>query len=129
MAKQKLWYLGGCHCAAVQFQVCLDVSVAESIDCNCSICSKKGFLHLIVETQDFRLVKGMEMLKSYRFNTMIAEHRFCSVCGIHPFYTPRSHPDKVDVNLRCVEGIDIEKIPVQRFDGRHWEDNIAQLRR
>ena len=127
MNKQKIWCSGGCHCTAVQFRVRLDVSDLIGIECNCSICGKKGFLHCIVEPIDFTLVSGAESLSSYRFNTKVAEHRFCVVCGIHSFYTPRSHPDKVDVNLRCVEGIELEKVPVQKFDGQHWERNIAQL--
>ena len=110
---------GGCHCRRVRFEVTADIT--QVTDCNCSICSKKGFLHLIVEPAQFRLLQGQEVLVTYRFNTGTAEHKFCRYCGIHPFYTPRSHPDKVDVNVRCIEGVDLAALTIKRFDGQNWE--------
>jgi hypothetical protein len=110
---------GGCHCRRVRFEVTADIT--QVTDCNCSICSKKGFLHLIVEPAQFRLLQGQEVLVTYRFNTSTAEHKFCRYCGIHPFYTPRSHPDKVDVNVRCIEGVDLAALTIKRFDGQNWE--------
>jgi len=110
---------GGCHCGRVRFEVTADIS--EVIDCNCSICTKKGFLHLIVEPSQFRMLKGADALATYRFNTGVARHTFCATCGIHRFYTPRSHPDKVDVNARCIEGLDLSKLKVKPFDGQNWE--------
>jgi hypothetical protein len=98
---ERTWQ-GGCHCGAVRFEVTADID--EVVDCNCSICTKKGFLHLIVAPEKFRLLKGADALVTYRFNTGTAKHSFCGRCGIHAFYTPRSHPDKVDVNVRCIEG-------------------------
>ncbi|HEX4351394.1 MAG TPA: GFA family protein [Polyangiales bacterium] len=71
--------------------------------CNCSICAKKGFIHFIVAPDDFELIRGASALSEYRFNTGVAVHKFCRFCGVHPFYTPRSDPDKVDVNVRCLE--------------------------
>ena len=110
---------GGCHCGRVRFEVTADIT--QVTDCNCSICNKKGFLHLIVEPSQFRLLQGESALESYRFNTGTAEHKFCRHCGIHPFYTPRSHPDKVDVNVRCIEGIDLAALTIVPFDGQNWE--------
>lgn len=110
---------GGCHCGRVRFEVSADID--QVTDCNCSICNKKGFLHLIVEPSQFKLLQGEEALVVYRFNTGTAEHKFCGHCGIHAFYTPRSHPDKVDVNVRCIEGIDLSKLTVVTFDGQNWE--------
>jgi hypothetical protein len=115
---EKTWQ-GGCHCGAVRFEVTADI--VEVTDCNCSICTKKGFLHLIVEPEKFRLLKGADALVTYRFNTGTARHTFCGTCGIHAFYTPRSHPDKVDVNVRCLEGIDRAALTIVSFDGQHWE--------
>ena len=83
-------YMGGCHCGRVRFRV--RAELARATYCNCSICSKKGFIHLIVEPSEFELLAGAEALVSYRFNTGVAEHKFCGQCGIHPFYTPRSDP-------------------------------------
>jgi hypothetical protein len=116
---------GGCHCGQVRFEVTADIT--EVTDCNCSICGKKGFLHLIVEPSQFRLVRGEDALTSYRFNTGVAQHTFCAHCGIHPFYTPRSHPDKVDVNARCIEGLDLSDVRIVPFDGRNWEAARAAL--
>jgi len=112
-------YAGGCHCGAVRFEVTADIG--EVTDCNCSVCTKKGFLHLIVAPEKFRLLKGEEALVTYRFNTGTAKHSFCGHCGIHAFYTPRSHPDKVDVNVRCIEGIDLAVLKIVPFDGQNWE--------
>ena len=94
-------------------------------DCNCSICTRKGFLHLIVAPEQFELLKGADALTTYRFNTGTAQHTFCATCGIHPFYVPRSDPDKIDVNVRCLDGVDISAIKAQVFDGRNWEHAMA----
>jgi hypothetical protein len=116
---------GGCHCGRVRFEVTADIS--EATECNCSICTKKGFLHLIVEPSQFRLVQGADALTTYRFNTGVARHTFCSTCGIHPFYTPRSQPDKVDVNARCIDGLDVSRLRIVPFDGQNWERAKAAL--
>ena len=116
-------YSGGCHCGKVRFRVTGDL--AQSTICNCSICTKKGFVHLIVPLSAFELLAGEEALESYRFNTGIAEHKFCATCGIHSFYTPRSDPDKVDVNVRCLDDVDLGAVDVQLFDGKHWEEAIG----
>lgn len=117
--------LGSCHCGAVSFRV--KVSKYEALDCNCSICQKKGILHLIVPPEDFELLQGEENLSTYTFNTGIAKHHFCKICGIHPFYRPRSHPNDYDVNVRCLDGNAMEKFTIVPFDGKHWEENIQQI--
>jgi hypothetical protein len=115
---------GGCHCGRVRFRVSADL--AGVTNCNCSICNKKGFLHLIVARDQFELISGKDDLTTYRFNTGVAQHMFCKYCGVHPFYVPRSDPDKVDVNVRCLDGIDLETIEIKEFDGRNWEAAIQQ---
>ena len=115
-------HTGGCHCGRARFAVRADL--ARATYCNCSICTKKGFIHLIVEPSEFELLSGAEALVSYRFNTGVAEHKFCTQCGIHPFYTPRSDPDKVDVNVRCLDDVDLNRLELLTFDGRHWEEAI-----
>jgi hypothetical protein len=102
--------------------------LAVASDCNCSICAKKGYLHWIVPPADFELLSGREELTTYRFNTGVAQHTFCRVCGIHPFYLPRSDPDKIDVNVRCLDGIDPARIPTRSFDGQNWEHAMAAER-
>lgn len=118
-------YEGGCHCKAVRFRV--RVTEHEAVDCNCSICRKKGFLHLIVPPEDFTLLSGDEMLATYTFNTGIAKHLFCRNCGIHAFYRPRSHPNSFDVNVRCLDGDVLSQFKITAFDGTNWEDNVQQL--
>jgi len=85
------------------------------------MCTMKGILHLILPLERFQLLKGGELLSTYTFNTHVAKHRFCRVCGIHPFYTPRSDPDKVDVNIRCLDGDAWRRFELSQFDGKHWE--------
>jgi hypothetical protein len=103
----------------VRFVVYGDLSTVAL--CNCSICAKKGIIHLIVPAADFELVSGREDLATYEFNTKVAKHQFCRTCGIHPFYVPRSDPDKIDVNVRCLDGVDPEALRPSTFDGKNWE--------
>src|SRR5215471_19859427 len=98
-------YEGGCHCERVRFRVTADLSTVTI--CNCSICTKKGIVHLIVRQEQFELLRGKDDLTSYTFNTGVAKHTFCKHCGIHSFYVPRSDPDKIDVNVRCIDGVDL----------------------
>ncbi len=119
-------YEGGCHCGKVRFQVVLESLGA--LDCNCSICAKKGYLHAIVPRERFTLVSGADDLATYSFNTHVAKHTFCKVCGIHPFYTPRSHPDSVDVNVRCLDGNAAAQFVITSFDGANWEENVDRIR-
>ena len=118
-------YRGSCHCRAVTFEVRAPEKVVVE-DCNCSICSKFGFLHLIVPKRDFALLSGQECLTEYRFNTGIAKHTFCKICGAKPFYIARSNPDGVDVNVRCLDQMPAE-VTIVPFDGQNWEANAASL--
>ena len=118
-------YEGGCHCQAVRFEV----EAPEKLkcgDCNCSICSKSGYLHLIVPKSRFELLGGEECLTTYTFNTGVARHRFCAFCGIKSFYIPRSNPDRYDVNVRCLEPDPIGVI-IEPFDGKNWEQHAHAL--
>ena len=121
-------HTGGCHCGAVRFEVTAPAEV-EVTECNCSICSKLGYLHLIVPRKHFRLLQGEDALSTYTFNTGQARHLFCRNCGVESFYVPRSHPDGYSVNLRCLDEGTVEKISVRPFDGRHWEEAAAALKR
>jgi hypothetical protein len=115
---------GGCHCGRVRFKVTADLDRVTY--CNCSMCSKKGFLHLIVPPEKFELLSGKDNLTTYEFNTRTAKHTFCKTCGIHAFYVPRSDPDKIDVNVRCIDDIDPPALSVKTFDGQHWEEAMGQ---
>ena len=116
-------YEGGCHCGKVRFRVTADLDRVS--ECNCSMCAKKGYLHVIVTLEQFELLSGENDLATYEFNTRVAKHHFCLHCGIHSFYVPRSDPDKIDVNVRCLDGVDVDTLHVTRFDGRHWEESMA----
>jgi GNAT superfamily N-acetyltransferase len=116
-------YDGSCHCGRVRFRV--TAALDRVVRCNCSICRKKGFLHLIVPPAQFELLSGAGDLTVYTFNTGVAKHQFCRHCGIHPFYVPRSDPDKIDVNVRCLEGVDPDALEIGAFDGSSWEQAIG----
>ncbi len=118
-------YTGSCHCGAITFEVEAPESV-ELEKCNCSICTKSGYLHLIVPGSRFRLLSGREAITIYRFNSGVAEHAFCQVCGIKPFYTPRSNPDGVDVNFNCLDTRPAS-VTITDFDGQNWEQNAHKL--
>jgi len=117
---------GACHCGAVAFEVDAP-AVAEALDCNCSICRKTGFLHLIVPRSRFRLLRGEEALTDYRFGTGVAVHRFCRHCGVKGFYIPRSHPNGIDVNVRCLDPASIAGVRVTAFDDADREAASAAL--
>lgn len=117
---------GGCHCRRVVFEVDAPTHITVQ-ECNCSLCRMTGFLHLIVPRSAFRLIGGHEFLSEYTFNTGVAKHIFCKVCGIKSFYIPRSNPDGVDVNVRCVDAGTVAAMTIEAFDGENWEDNAATL--
>ncbi|MEP4146794.1 MAG: GFA family protein [Halioglobus sp.] len=118
-------YSGSCHCQAIKFEVEAPEEV-ELERCNCSHCSKAGYLHLIVPLSKFTLLSGEDYISTYTFNTGVAQHSFCKVCGMKPFYIPRSNPDGIDVNVNCLD----TKPPVMTivdFDGQNWEQNAHKL--
>lgn len=116
---------GGCHCGAVRFRVA--VRSRRGIECNCSVCTKKGYLHLIVPEDQFELLRGSGAIATYTFGTHTAKHHFCRNCGIHSFYRPRSHPDSIDVNIRCLDGIAPSDFQLDGFDGQNWERSVDRL--
>jgi hypothetical protein len=117
---------GGCHCGRVRFRARIDLERLSQ--CNCTVCTKKGILHLGTTPEDFELLRGKDALTTYTFGTGVAQHTFCAHCGMHAFYIPRSQPDTITVNARCLDGIDVTSLkPTGFFDGRHWEE--AQRRR
>ena len=118
-------HAGGCHCGRVRFEVLAPARI-EVVDCNCSMCSRTGYLHLIVPGSQFRLLCGEDVLTTYEFNTRTAKHFFCSVCGIKSFYVPRSHPDGYSINARCLDEGSVEAMSIIPKDGRNWEKSFAR---
>ena len=117
-------YHGSCHCGRVRFEI--DAEIARVTRCNCSICAKKGALLLRVPPERFRLLAGEEALTRYQFNTRVAQHLFCSICGMHPFSRPRAAPEQYTINVRCLDDYDLDREApeVAPFDGRNWEQAV-----
>ena len=118
---------GGCHCARVRFEVMAPAAI-EVGDCNCSMCSKTGYLHLVVKKEQFKLVSGEDALTNYQFNTKTAKHLFCSHCGIKSFYVPRSHPEGYSVNARCLDEGTVTGMTLRKIDGKNWEKHYPEGR-
>ncbi len=118
---------GGCHCGRVRFELDAPARI-EALDCNCSICAKAGFLHVIVPKSAFRLLSGESELTEYRWGTAAARHLFCRHCGVKSFYVPRSNPDGIDVNVRCLDADTISELIVTAFDGRNnWDAQAEKI--
>jgi hypothetical protein len=120
MGETMIRHTGGCHCGRVRFEVMAPAKLEVS-ECNCSMCSKSGYLHLIVPADRFKLLSGAGDLTSYSFNTRTAKHLFCATCGIKSFYVPRSHPDGFSVNARCLDEGTVESLSIHQTNGREWE--------
>ena len=109
---------GGCHCGNVRYEV--DADLREVMECNCSICSKTGSRLAFVPPEQFRLLSGGNQLSDYQFKTKTIHHLFCPVCGIRSFARGKG-PDgreMIAINVRCLEDVDINSLPVRPFDGR-----------
>ena len=116
---------GSCHCGAVKFTTTLTQGFTSARRCTCSICRMRGAVAVTSTPAEFRVTEGEDKLATYRFNTMSAEHHFCSICGIYTHHTRRSNPGQLGVNVACLEGVspfDFEEVVV--YDGsRHPADN------
>ena len=118
---------GGCHCGKVRFEATAPSKIRVS-ECNGSMCSESGYLHLIVPAERFTLISGRDSLSTYSFNTHAAKHLFCSNCGIKSFYVPRSHPDGFSVNARCLDAGTVEVLTITQFNGQEWEKQYPKGR-
>ncbi|MGD8860090.1 MAG: GFA family protein [Myxococcales bacterium] len=109
-------YAGGCHCGAVRFEVELDLDHVRA--CDCSVCRKRGALVHRVERTALRLLTPIEKMTVYRWHTGTAADYFCPACGILPFRRPRTF-DGWSVNVRCLDGVELDELPVRRVHGSH----------
>ena len=111
-------YKGSCHCGKIAFEV--EGEVDKAMACNCSICSRKGSLLWFVPRDRLHLLTPEQDSGTYTFNKHVIQHRFCRTCGIHPYGegTDPKGNRMAAINIRCLEGIDLESVPVERFDGR-----------
>ncbi|APR83359.1 Gfa-like protein [Minicystis rosea] len=111
-------YTGGCHCGKVRFEV--ETEVSSVIACNCSICQKTGTLLTFVPVDKFKLLSGEDSLADYQFNKHVIHHLFCTTCGIRSFAKGK-RPDGAEmraINVRALDGVELDKLSVQHFDGR-----------
>jgi hypothetical protein len=121
-------YQGGCHCGAVRFEIRLDRPIDTLIDCNCSLCTRKGILHHAAEDEQLTLLQGESDLALYQFGSGVAKHWFCRRCGIHVFGRPRNNPDRYTINARCLDDFHAIRptVTIQPFDGvNHPKDRPA----
>jgi hypothetical protein len=120
-------YEGGCHCGRVRFRIQVDLEKTLIGECDCSICTKKGILHLPVAAERLEILSGADDLTTYTFNTGTAKHTFCRHCGIHPFYNPRTDPENYSVNAHCLDDYDPATMgPRRLFEGKNWEEAFAR---
>lgn len=112
-------YRGSCHCGRVTFELKANLRVV--IECNCSICRRRGALWHGASESSLRITSGEQELQQYQFGTMTAKHYFCRHCGIHPFVRPRLDPARWAVNVRCIDGLELSSLEVRAFDGENWE--------
>jgi hypothetical protein len=118
---------GSCHCGAVKFTATLTEGFASARRCTCSICRMRGAVAVTSTPEAFRITQGEDKLATYRFNTGVAEHHFCSVCGIYTHHKRRSNPDQLGVNVACLEGVspfDFREVKVHDGD-RHPADKAG----
>jgi hypothetical protein len=111
-------YKGSCHCGNIVLEA--EGEIKGAMACNCSICSRKGSLLWFVPRERLSVLTPEGAIGTYTFNKHVIKHRFCQTCGIHP-YGEGTDPNGnkiAAINLRCIEGIDLETVPVKNFDGR-----------
>ena len=118
-------YQGSCHCGRVTFEVRANLEYV--VDCNCSLCRRRGALWHGASDANLRILTGEADLVLYQFNTNTAKHYFCSHCGVHSFTRPRLDPSRWAVNVRCIDGVDLLSIEVRPFDGADWEAAATAL--
>lgn len=115
---------GGCHCGKIRFEVTGEIE--DLAVCNCSICAMTAYIHWHVEPEFFSLKTSPSAIRNYKFGTMTSSNQFCEVCGISPFRRSRSEPELIDINIRCLDGVDANEFPVELFDGQNWEEQMKR---
>ncbi len=112
-------YQGSCHCGKVTFEVDMDLDHVRV--CDCSLCRKRGALNHRVEDSDLRILTPLDELTLYQWHTRTAKDYFCPSCGILPFRRPRTAPEVWTVNVRCLDGIELQSIPINYVYGSKLE--------
>jgi hypothetical protein len=110
-------YRVSCHCGRIRLEV--DAELGEVSECNCSICSRTGFLHWYVAPEQVKLLTEKQLLSTYAWRSVTGGQHFCPTCGIAVIRTSTQYPPPVSVNARCIEGIDLATLTIRQFDGKH----------
>lgn len=111
-------HTGSCHCGRVRIEV--EGEIDSGMACNCSMCARRASLLWFVPRDQMRLLTDDDAAATYLFNKHVIKHRFCPACGIHVYgeaTAPNGTPTAA-INLRVIEGLDLDRIPVKHFDGR-----------
>lgn len=106
---------GSCHCGAVRFEI--EAEITELVTCDCSLCRKKNAVMTKVHESAFRLLAGEDKLSLYKWNSQVAQHFFCSLCGIYTFHRKRAQPDHYSINAACLDDLDMASLPVHATAG------------
>lgn len=111
-------FRGGCHCGRIEFEV--EGDLEQVTICTCSLCSKQGYMHWLVTRAQFKLRSSPKDLSTYLFTTARARHHFCTTCGTAPLAIPRAHPHSIDINVRCLDGVDFATLAIKYQDRSRW---------
>jgi len=114
-------YTGGCQCGKVRYQV--ELELGEVIACNCSRCGRLGSLLAFAPAAHFKLESGQEDVTEFQFNRHLIKHYFCSTCGIQSFAMgtrPSDGAAMAAVNVRCLDDVEADSLPVKKVDGRKF---------
>jgi len=111
-------YTGGCHCGAVKYEAEMDLT--KGMTCNCSHCSKKGFVLTFIPAAQFTLLSGEDNLTLYEFNNKMIQHLFCRTCGVESFGRGKGQggAPTVMINARCLDDADLTKLTMTEFNGK-----------
>lgn len=111
-------YVGSCHCGKVRYEATADLS--KPMECNCSMCARKGAVMTFVPAESFSLKSGQGETTDYQFNKKNIHHLFCKTCGIHAYATGKGRDGKemVMLNLRCLDDVDVASMKPTTFDGK-----------
>ncbi|KAL2039522.1 hypothetical protein N7G274_007794 [Stereocaulon virgatum] len=124
---EQVLHRGSCHCGKVQLSIMHTPDLIDMRECNCSMCSMKGFIGFVIKADALKSLEGKEHLQEYRFNTGTAKHWFCKTCGISPLTVPRSFPEGYNINYRCLNRDNVRSATIIPRDGQNWEASFPHL--
>ena len=114
-----------CHCKKIKIEVNFEGEISNLVKCNCSICKRKGAVMGIVGQDSLKIIEGEKYITNYKFHSKVANHFFCSICGIYTHHNPRRDPKLFGFNIGCIDELDNKKFEnIKKLDGKnHPLDN------